>query len=157
MPLRARVAVCLPFCHHGWGWVVYFFLKTYQSASILMGSVSVSVCLSVISPDIPFPALPQTFFLLDLFRKIILTFFNMPSIDHAFCEISYLCDLNRRSMQSREVVRTFNRTSLSDRAGYRVLDFGNPAKIQGRMQTYHVPAPPKCHASRVKNNSSMLP
>ena len=37
-------------------------------------------------------------------------------------------------MKSMEVVQTFNRTSLSDRAANRVWDFGNPAKIQGRMQ-----------------------
>ena len=57
----------------------------------------------------------------------------------------------------REVVQTFNRTSLSDRAAYSVWDSGNPAKIQGRMQKYHVPAPPKCQASRAKNNSTVLP
>ena len=48
------------------------------------------------------------------------------------------------------IVQIFNRTSLSDRAAYRVRDFGNSAKIQGRTQKYHVPAPPKCQASRVK-------
>ena len=57
----------------------------------------------------------------------------------------------------REVVQISNRTSLSDRAAYRVRDFGNPAKIQDRTQKYHVPAPPKCQASRVKNNSNVLP
>ena len=61
----------------------------------------------------------------------------MLSIDHAFCERLYSCDFNR----SREVVQTFNRTSLSERAAYRVWDFGNPVKIQGRAQKYHVPAP----------------
>ena len=67
-----------------------------------------------------------------------------------FCEILYLSDFNRGSMQSREVVQTFDRTSLSDRAAYRVWDFGNPVKIQCRTQNYHVHAPPKCQASRVK-------
>ena len=33
---------------------------------------------------------------------------------------------------------------------YRVRDFWNPAKIQGRTQKYHVPVPPKCQALRVK-------
>ena len=75
----------------------------------------------------------------------------MLSVDHAFCERLYLCDFNRESLQSREVVQTFNRTSLSDRAAYRVRDFGNPTKIQGRTQKYCVPAPPKCQASHVKN------
>ena len=58
-------------------------------------------------------------------------------------------------MQSREVVQTFNRTSLPDRAAYRVCDFGNSAKIQGRTQKYmyHVSAPPKCQASRIKNRT----
>ena len=46
-------------------------------------------------------------------------------------------------MQSMVVVQTFNRTSLSNRATNRVWDFGNPAKIQGRTQKYHVPAPQK--------------
>ena len=40
-----------------------------------------------------------------------------------------------------EVVQTFNRTSLSDRAAYMVRGFGNPRKIQGRTQKYRVPAP----------------
>ena len=63
----------------------------------------------------------------------------MLSVDHAF--VLPLCDFNRGYMQSREVIQTFNRTSLSDRAS---KDFGNLAKIQGRTQTYHVPAPKKC-------------
>ena len=55
----------------------------------------------------------------------------MLSIDHAFCGRLYLRDFNWESLLSREVVQTFNRTSLSDRAAaYRVWDFGNPAKIQ---------------------------
>ena len=37
-------------------------------------------------------------------------------------------------LQSREVVQTFDRTSLYDRAAYRVPDFKNPAKIQGKTQ-----------------------
>ena len=41
----------------------------------------------------------------------------MLSVDHAFCEILYVCNFNRESLQSKEVVQTFNRTSLSDRAG----------------------------------------
>ena len=57
----------------------------------------------------------------------------MLSVDHAFCEKLYLCDFNRESMIE----------PLSDRAAYRVRDFGNPVKIQGRTQKYHVPAPPK--------------
>ena len=73
--------------------------------------------------------------------------------------VKYLCDFNRESLQSREVVQIFNRTSFSDRAAYKVRDFGNPWKIQGRTQKYHVPAPPKCQASRVRKNynSTMLP
>ena len=66
----------------------------------------------------------------------------MLSIDHAFCGRLYLRDFNWESLLSREVVQTFNRTSLSDRAAaYRVWDFGNPAKIQDRTQKYHVPVP----------------
>ena len=71
----------------------------------------------------------------------------MLSVDHAFCERLYLCDFNRESLQAREVVQTFNKTSSSDRAAYRLWDLGNPAKIQGRTQKYLVP---KCQASRVK-------
>ena len=56
-----------------------------------------------------------------------------------------------------EVVQTFNRTSFSDGAAFRVWDFRNPAKTQGRTQKYHVTAPLKCQASSVKNNSSVLP
>ena len=44
-------------------------------------------------------------------------------------------------MQSMDVVRTFNRTSFSDRAAYRVRDFRNPVKIQDRTQKYQLPAP----------------
>ena len=58
----------------------------------------------------------------------------MLSVDHTFCERLYLCDFNRESLQSWEVVQTFDRTSLSDRAAYRVPDFGNPAKIQDKTQ-----------------------
>ena len=43
-----------------------------------------------------------------------------------------------------EVVQTFDITSLSDIAAYRLWDFGNPAKIQGKTKNYHVPAPTKC-------------
>ena len=60
-------------------------------------------------------------------------------------------------MQSREVVQTFNRTLLSDRAANRVWDLGNPAEFHDRMQKYHVPAPPKCQASHIKDNSTVLP
>ena len=60
-------------------------------------------------------------------------------------------------MQSREVVQTFNRTLLSDRAANRVWDLGNPAEFQDRTQKYHVPAPPKCQASHIKNNIAVLP
>ena len=49
----------------------------------------------------------------------------MLSVDHAFCEILNLCDFNLVSLQSREVVQTFNKTSISDRAAYRVWDFQN--------------------------------
>ena len=77
-------------------------------------------------------------------------------VDHAFCERLNLCDFNRESLQSKEVVQTFNKTSLSEGAAYRVRNFGNPAKFQGRTQKYHVPASPKCQASRVKN-STVLP
>ena len=69
----------------------------------------------------------------------------MLNAHHAFCERLYFCDFNRESMQSREVVQTFNlgpsilgprfnRTSLSDRAAYRMRDFRNPMEIQGRAQ-----------------------
>ena len=71
----------------------------------------------------------------------------MLSVYHAFCERLYLCDFNR---ESREVVQTFNRTSLSDRAAYRVWDFWDPAKNQGKRQKYHAPAPPNLQASHVK-------
>ena len=81
----------------------------------------------------------------------------MLSVVHAFCERIYLCDFNRESMQSREVVLTFNRTSLSDRAAYRVWAFENSAKIRGRTQKYHGPAPQKYQASRVKYNCTVLP
>ena len=92
----------------------------------------------------------------------------MLNADHAFCERLYFCDFNRGSMQSREVVQAFNlgpsilgprfnRTSLPDRAADRMPDFWNPLKIQGRAQKHHVPVPPKCQASRVKNNSTVLP
>ena len=73
----------------------------------------------------------------------------MLSVDHAFCERLYLCDFNREYLQSREVVQTWNRTSLSDRAAYRVRDFGNPPKNRAERKKYHVPAPPKCQAPRV--------
>ena len=77
----------------------------------------------------------------------------MLNADHAFCERLYFCDFNRESRQSREVVQTFNlgpsilglrfnRTSLSDRTAYRMRDFRNPMKIQGRAQKHHVPVPP---------------
>ena len=116
---------CLPFCHP---LGVYLF----------------------VSPGISCPGLSQTFFppclKYDLCRKTILTILDMLSVDHAFCERLYLYDFNK----SREVVQTFNRTSLSDRAAYRVHDFRNPMKIQDRTQKYHVPAPPKCQASCVK-------
>ena len=109
------------------------------------GLVSVFVCLSVRSTGIPCPGLQQTLFPLclkyDLFRKTILTNLNMLSVDHVYCKRSYLCDFNRESLQSREVVQTFNRTSLSDNAAYRVQGFGNPGKFQGRTQKYCVPAP----------------
>ena len=72
-----------------------------------------------VSPDIPCPGLPQTFFFAykmpDLFRKTILTILSMLSVDPAFCERLYLCDFNRGSMHSMEVVQTFNRTLLSDK------------------------------------------
>ena len=74
----------------------------------------------------------------------------MLSVDHVYCERSYLCDFNRESLQSREVVQTFNRTSLSDNAAYRVQGLGNPGKIQGRTQKYRVPCAPECQATRVK-------
>ena len=102
---------------------------------------------------VPGPGLSQTFFPFclkyDLFRKTILTILHMLNVDHAFCERLYLCDFNRESMQSREVVQTCNRTSLSNRAAYGVRDFRNPVKIQGRTQKHHVPAPPKCQGSLV--------
>ena len=59
---------------------------------------------------------------------------------YAVLENSWLFDILKIT---QKVVQTFNRTSLSDRAAYRVLDFGNPAKIQGKSKKYHVPpAPP---------------
>ena len=64
-----------------------------------------------VRPGIPCPGLSQTFFPLclkyDLFRKTILTLLIMRSVDHAFCEGLYLCDFNRESIQSRDVVQTF--------------------------------------------------
>ena len=70
----------------------------------------------------------------------------MLSVNHV-----YLCDFNKNILRSREVVQTFDRTSLSDRATYRVRDIGNPAKIRGS----HVPASPKRQESRVKNKSTV--
>ena len=74
----------------------------------------------------------------------------MLTIYHAFCERLHVDDFNMGSMHSREVVQTFNITSLSDRAVYTcmVWDLGNPAKIQGKTQKCHVLAPPnaKRHA-----------
>ena len=82
----------------------------------------------------------------------------MLSVDRAFCERLYLCDFNKESLQSREVVQTFNRISLSDRAAYRVRDFGNPAKIQSRTQKISCLCAPKMPSViRKKNNSTVLP
>ena len=53
-------------------------------------------------------------------------------------------------MQSREVVQTSNITSLSDRAAYRVRDFGNPAKIQGRTKKTCPQAPKMQSVTRKK-------
>ena len=59
---------------------------------------------------------------------------------------------------SMEVVQTFDRTSLSDRAAYRIWAFGNPAKIQDRTQKYHVPALQNMPSVTVeKNISTVLP
>ena len=54
-------------------------------------------------------------------------------------------------MQSREVVQTFDRTSVCDRAAFKVWDFGNPTKIQDRTQKRHVLVPPnaKRHAYKI--------
>ena len=138
MHLRACVAACLSA------------RQTYQKTPIPWGWSVFSSVYQFVNPGIPCPGLPRTFFPVclkyDLFRKTILTI----CVYHAFCERLYLCDFNRESLQSREVVQTFNRTSLSDRVADSVRDFGNPAKIQGRTQKFHVPAPPKCQASRVK-------
>ena len=70
----------------------------------------------------------------------------MLDVDHAFCERLYVYDFNTDSMQSMEVVQTLNRTALFDGAPYRVREFGNPAKIQGGTQKYHIFALPKCQA-----------
>ena len=111
-----------------------------------------SICLPALTSHVLVCHTPSFPFCLkyDLFRKTILTILNMLCVDHTFCERLYLFDFNRESMQSSEVVRTFHRTSLSNRAAYRVRDYRNPMKIQGRTQKYHVPTPPKCQASRVK-------
>ena len=74
----------------------------------------------------------------------------MLCVDLAFCEILYFFDFNGESFQSSEVVQTFQRTSLSDRAAYRVQDFRNPMKIQDRTQNIMSLRPTKCQASRVK-------
>ena len=65
-----------------------------------------------------------------------------------FCERLFLCDFNGGiyAVKGGGVVQTFNITTLFDRAAYRVWDFGNPAKIQGRTQKYHVPVPLKWQA-----------
>ena len=85
-----------------------------------------------VSPCIPCPGLPQTFFPLclkyDLFKKTILPILNMLSIDHAFCERLYLCDF-------KSAVKGGSPEQLIGSGT------GNLAKIQSRMQKYHVPAP----------------
>ena len=54
----------------------------------------------------------------------MLTVLNMLIVDLAFCERLYLCDLAVKG-GSQNIFRT----SFSDRATYRVRDFGNPTKI----------------------------
>ena len=55
-------------------------------------------------------------------------------------------------MQSREVVQTSNRTSLSDRAAYnRVLDFGNPTKNSRQNAKRSCPCAPKMPCVTPKN------
>ena len=70
MPLRAYVAVCLPFCHPGGGGggggqSIFFYKLIRVSPFYGAGQCN---CLSIslylfVSPDIPCPGLPQTFFL----------------------------------------------------------------------------------------------
>ena len=105
-----------------------------------------------VSPDITCPGLPHTFFFAykmpDLFRKTILTILNMLSADPAFCERLYLCDFDRGSIQSMEVVQTFNRTLLSDQAAYRVCNFEIPRKFKAERKNIMSMRPQnaKCHA-----------
>ena len=73
-----------------------------------------------------------------------------------FVKRLYLRDCNRGSMQSREVVQTFNKTSLSDRAAYRVWDLGI-LRISRQNAKILCPCAPKCQASRVKYYSTVLP
>ena len=61
MPLRVYVAACLP--PGGGGGSLYSFINLSECPHS-MGLVSVTVCLYMfVSPDIPCPGLPQTFFL----------------------------------------------------------------------------------------------
>ena len=113
MHVRVRASKCmrgcLPFCHpEGWGNSISF----YKLIRVLP-SPGVGQCFRLfISPGIPCPGLPDLYFPLclkyDLFRKTIL---DMLSVEHAFCERLYLCDFNRESLQSMEVVQTFNRNN----------------------------------------------
>ena len=95
--LRACVAACMPFCHPGGERATLFLFINLSESPIPKGrSMFLSVYLFV-RPGIPCPGLSQTFFPLclkyDLFRKTILTILIMRSVDHAFCEGLYLCDL----------------------------------------------------------------
>ena len=141
LPACLSVTRVVVVCVGGGGYSIYFYKLIRVPPS--PGLVSVFVCLSVCQHWHPmsWSATNPLCLKCDLFRKTILTNLNMLSVDHVFCERSYLCDFNRESLQSREVVQTFNRTSLSDNAAYRVQGFGNPGKIQGRTQKYRVPAP----------------
>ena len=141
MHVRVCTCVCawLPACllSPRWAGDSLFIFINLSECTHPLSLVSVSVCLSVCQPwhpvswsaTNPLSSLPKIW--------LVSKNNNMLSVDHAFCDRLYLCDFNR----SREVVQTFNRTSLSDRAAYRVWDFGNPVKIQGRAQKYHLPAP----------------
>ena len=80
----------------------------------------------------------------------MLTILNMLIVDLAFCERLYLCDFDRGSRQSREVVQTFLELHFLTELLIGCGTSGIPRKFKAEGKNLHVPAPPKCQASRVK-------
>ena len=101
--VRASKSVrdCMPFCHPRERGSLFLFISLSECPIPWGRSVFLSVYL-LVSPDMPCPGLSQNFFLLrlryDLFRKTIIKFLNMLSVDHAFCERLYLCDFDMGPM-----------------------------------------------------------